>query len=461
MFATVTRDDDVAVLEANTGIDAGNEVGITPVTGEADELAGESEAISLRDAPCATHVLAGARLFVLPHGSAGKGLQPLDALRCNVHDRSKNWIAGIASVRVGSVLTGHVHPAPVRVLHYLEGARWLDRSGIGTATRQHRRALEEADVPLETSPWDGVTAPLQAMLGTPLADIDVVHCTLFGPGSLALAAHARATDTPLVLHAHVTSEDFAGSFRASDSLAPALRHLLRRWYSLADVVCCPSEYTRERLLDYPVDAPVRVVTNGVDHDLLENHRAYRDTTRERFGLDGCVVFTVGNVFERKGLSTFCELATRLDTDFVWFGPCDTGPHASTEVRRQTADPPENVTFTGWVPDIRSAYGGGDIALFPTREENQGIAILEAMACGKPVVLRRLPVFEEFYTHGTDCLMCETTDEFERALERLAADPTLRAALGQAARKTSREHGLDRVRRELLSLYGDTLDGAVR
>ena len=91
-------------------------------------------------------------------------------------------------------------------------------------------------------------------------------------------------------------------------------------------------------------------------------------------------------------------------------------------------------------------------LFPTKVENQGIAVLEAMACGAAVVLRDISVFEEFYTDGEDCLKCETVSEFETALSRLAADPVLRRRLGENARETARRHDLDRVRRELTDAY---------
>jgi glycosyltransferase involved in cell wall biosynthesis len=165
---------------------------------------------------------------------------------------------------------------------------------------------------------------------------------------------------------------------------------------------------------------------------------------------------VGNVFERKGLSTFCRVADATPYDFAWFGPYDTGPHASNAVRRWTADPPENVTFTGWIDDIRGAYGAGDIYLFPTKNENQGIAVLEAMACGKAVILRDIPVFEEFYTDGHDCLKCETESEFRDAVERLADDRDLRERLGANARETAAEHSLDRVGDALAETYREVV-----
>ena len=113
----------------------------------------------------------------------------------------------------------------LRALNYLELESRLARSGIGTAADQQRAALERTDVEVVTSPWRG---------GDPLAglrslatgsgffeEFDVAHCNLVGPGSLAVARYAKRNDVPLVLHTHVTREDFAESFRGSTTVAPA------------------------------------------------------------------------------------------------------------------------------------------------------------------------------------------------------------------------------------------------
>lgn len=344
----------------------------------------------------------------------------------------------------------------MRVLNYLELEPRLQRGGIGTSVRHQRKALADTEVQLLTVPWRGgglSNAVLKRAVGDPFfADYDVAHCNLLGPGSVAVARHAKRTGIPLVLHSHVTREDFAESFRGSTAVGPALERYLRWFYSHADLVLCPSEHTKTVLESYPVDVPIRPITNGVDTEALAGFESLRDRYRNRYQLNGMVAFAVGNVFERKGLTTFCELAKATDLEFVWFGPYDTGPHASNTVRHWVRRPPQNVTFTGWVDDIRGAYAAGDVYLFPTKAENQGIAVLEAMACGKAVVLRDLPVFREFYTDGVDCLLCETFVEFREALEELSTNPELRADLGENARRTARKHGLDRVGDELIDAY---------
>jgi glycosyltransferase involved in cell wall biosynthesis len=349
----------------------------------------------------------------------------------------------------------------VRVLNYLELEERI-RGGILTATRQQRSALESAGVDVVTTPWVG-DGPLDAARfrltgGQAFREFDVAHCNVIGPGSVAVARHARRTGIPLVLHAHVTAEDFGESFRFASHIAPALEPYLRWFYSQADLVLCPSQYTKGLLEEYSVAAPIQPVTNGVDVDSLDGHEQFRDGVRETYDLDGMVVFCVGEVFERKGLTTFCRVAQRADYDFAWFGHYEEGVAASEPVRRWTTESPENVRFTGWMDDKRMAFGAGDVYLFPTKDENQGIAALEAMATGKAVVLRDIPVFEEFFTHGEDCLKCETEAEFVEALDRLAENPELRDRLGANARETAADHSLNRVGDRLVEAYGTLLGG---
>ncbi|MCU4719438.1 glycosyltransferase family 4 protein [Halapricum hydrolyticum] len=350
----------------------------------------------------------------------------------------------------------------MRVLNYLELEDRLYRSGISTSVDHQREALRRADgdVTYLTTPWYGgdlVLAGLNRLVdGQGMVEFDVAHCNLIGPGSAFVARQAKKKDIPVVLHAHVTAEDFAESFRGSTYLAKPLRRYLRWFYSQADLVLCPSEYTRRTLEEYPIDAPIRSITNGIDLDSMAGHEQFREEYRDRYDLDGMVVFAVGSVFERKGVTTFCEVAQNTDYDFAWFGEYDGGLLASRTVRKWTKNPPENVTFTGWVEDKRGAFAAGDVFFFPSKVENQGLVVLEAMAAGKAVVLRDIPVFREYYEDGHDCLLCSTREEFEDALERLEENPDLRERLGENARETAKEHSLDRVAEELTDAYREII-----
>jgi len=328
----------------------------------------------------------------------------------------------------------------MRVSHYFEWEEQIT-GGHAQSVRQQRRILDRLGIEYTTEP------DLSA---------DVLHLNNMGPKSVYYARKARKRGVPVVVHAHQTAEDFEESFAFSNALAKPLRPYLEYAYSLADLLVCPSEHNREVIEGY-VDVPTVVVSNGFDPDRLTGFADLREAYRERYDLDGLVAFMVGHVIERKGLSAFVETARAMpDVEFVWFGYLDpTGGGAIDRLlrSRKTTElverAPDNCTFTGYVEDIRGAFAAGDAFFFPTKNENEGMALLEAMACGKPPVVRDIPTFE-WLEEGTHCLKAER--DFAEPLERLR-DPALRERLGGNAAGKSERFELSNIADRYEDVYG--------
>jgi len=283
----------------------------------------------------------------------------------------------------------------------------------------------------------------------PRLDADVFHCNVMGPRATYYAKRARDRGTPVVVNTHVTAEDFGDSFRLTNLLARPLRPYLQRAYSLADQLVCPSAYNQRVIEDY-TDVPTRVISNGVDGDKLDGFEGFREEYLDRYDLTPPVVFMVGHVIKRKGLETFVETARAMpEMDFIWFGPIDR-KLKGRETKRLIDGSPENCQFPGYVEDIRGAYAAGDIFFFPTHEENEGIALLEAMLTGAPPVVRDIDTFE-WLADEHNCL--KATDGFEAPLERLQ-DGGLRERLGANAKAAGEEYTLDTIAPAYESLYGE-------
>jgi glycosyltransferase involved in cell wall biosynthesis len=322
----------------------------------------------------------------------------------------------------------------MRVSHYLELEDAVS-GGIRESVRHQRQMLEKQDIPYTTEPS---------------LDVDVVHFNLMGPRSAYTAKRARRQEIPVVIHTHVTAEDFGDSFRLTNLLARPLRPYLERVYNLGDLLVCPSEYNQSVIEAY-TDIETRILTNGVDTEKLDGHESLREEYLARYDLSPPVVFMVGHVIKRKGLETFVETARAMpELDFVWFGPINRSLKGRP-TKRLIDSAPDNCTFTGYIDDIRGAYGAGDIFLFPTHEENEGIALLEAMATGTPVVVRDISTFD-WLENGTHCLKVDDGD-FEAPLTRLQ-DAELRTRLGENAATLSSEYALSTVSDQLADCYAE-------
>jgi len=249
---------------------------------------------------------------------------------------------------------------------------------------------------------------------------DLVHLNSVFPDAVAVAVLARACGIPVVMHAHSTEQDFRGSFRGSNLLAPLFGRWLRFAYSRGDLVLTPTDYSRalvERLLadggpggrqdggrgggaPRPRPGPlVRTISNGVDTRFFAPDLDAAARFRARYGLepDTPVVVSVGHLFVRKGVLDMVEVARLLpDVRFVWFGHTDRRL-LTADVARAVDSAPPNLVFAGFVDAarLRDAYCGADVFCFLSHEETEGIVVLEAMACGTRAVLRDIPIYREW------------------------------------------------------------------
>jgi glycosyltransferase involved in cell wall biosynthesis len=332
----------------------------------------------------------------------------------------------------------------MRVSHYFE---WEDKitGGHKQSVENQRKIMDKKGIEYTTEPD---------------LDADILHLNNMGPKSIYYARKAKEKDIPVVIHAHQTAEDFRESFALSNIIAKPMRPYLKYAYSLADLIICPSEHNRDVIESYS-DAPKKVISNGFDPEMLEGREELRDEYLEKYDLEPPVVFMVGHVIKRKGLKSFIETARQMpDTDFVWFGFLNPSGEdgfidsllQSRDTKKLVESAPDNCTFTGYIDDIRGAYAAGDVFFFPTKNENEGMALLEAMACGKPPVVRDIETFQ-WLEHGENCLKAE--EDFVDVLEEALQDEN-RKRLGEAAEEKSKEFEIDAVADKLEETYRELL-----
>ena len=276
-------------------------------------------------------------------------------------------------------------------------------------------------------------------------DYDILHVHTVGPLSWLAVRKAKAAGKPVIIHAHTTHKDFANSFTFSTRLGRPLRKYLAAFYGQADVILTPSEYTKTVLLESGVTKPIRSISNGVDTKRFTPKSSKSKT-----------VYCVGHVFIKKGIESFCNTAHALpDWKFVWYGrkyrSLFTQPRKLNKV---LSSAPPNVSFAGFVPDIVAAHQDGGIFLFPSYDENEGMVILEAAACAKPIVVRDIPTYQGRLKHGANCLKARNDREFADAVKKLASDRRLASRLGKAARKTAEANDKAKVVKELAKIYGE-------
>ena len=151
-----------------------------------------------------------------------------------------------------------------------------------------------------------------------------------------------------------------------------------------------------------------------------------------------VVLAVGRLSREKGqahlIRAIPALRGRARVVIVGDGP----DRSSLEDLARALDVQESVIFAGMTANVSPFYAMADVFVLPSLSEGSPNALLEAMACGLPVVATRVGGVPEIATNGTTALLVPSKDpvSLARAIDRLLDDVDLAAALGTAARRAA-------------------------
>ncbi len=312
------------------------------------------------------------------------------------------------------------------------------RGGLIAAIEHQKKILDLLQIPYTDNPHD---------------DWDILVVNIPWPASMALVRKAKREGKKVIIWAHVSAEDLFQSvriFQFLQFLKPLVWRYLIKAYSQGDIVLVPSEYAKHTIVQRGVQPEkVTVQTNGIDTKVFYKDPMRRETYRKKFGMTGTVAGTVALLLpQRKGADTIVALGKAFpQVQFFWFGKIFS-PALVAPVENNTS----NVRFTGFVDDVLAALNAIDIFVFPSREENQGIAILEAAAVGLPILVRNLPAYEGWLVHEQNCLIAKTEEEFQSHFKRILEDGALRDKLIQGALALAQDQSLESQTLKMRAIY---------
>jgi teichuronic acid biosynthesis glycosyltransferase TuaC len=254
---------------------------------------------------------------------------------------------------------------------------------------------------------------------------DVIDAHYFYPDGVAAALLGQSLGKPVVITARGTDINLISYYR-----------LTRRWirwaaHRAAGIVAV-SEALRARLVELGIpDGRIQVLRNGVDLDLFAPRD--REAARRQLGIDsgGPVLASVGWLIPRKGHDLAIRAAALLpDSTLLIVGE---GPE-DIALRRlaQRTGVASRVNFLGSMPQKRLAvvYNAADVLVLASAREGLPNVLLEALACGTPVVATAVwGTPEVVATPVAGRLVEERSPEaLGRAIRDLLADPPARTAV---------------------------------
>jgi glycosyltransferase involved in cell wall biosynthesis len=219
--------------------------------------------------------------------------------------------------------------------------------------------------------------------------------------------------------------------------------------SAAVLVC--SDFTRREIAAWLPEAAGRAhhVPLGPDDDLPP--APARDAARERLGVGGPLLLTVGAVLNRRCLPVLLQAVARLRRSFPGIvidvvGENRTHPPLDLEAVVRRLDLGASVRLSGYVSEggLADRYAAADVAVFLSEYEGFGLPALEAASRGVPLVTSARPALGEVF--GEAALLVEPRDAegLARALARVLADRALRDDLVRRGRALAARHSWERT-----------------
>jgi glycosyltransferase involved in cell wall biosynthesis len=303
------------------------------------------------------------------------------------------------------------------------------------------------------------------------------------PGVFSSLNAIAARVSPDIIQTHAVKSHFLARTAGLPRLAPwaAFHHgytwptlraraynNLDRWsLTAADKVLTVSRPFGDELTAFGVPADrIEIIHNAIPSGwgTSARHPMEAAALRDQAGIpsDRKVILIVGRLSREKDHITLLEAVARLDSTLkphlVIVGEGPERPNVEQRIRQLQLE--AHVTLTGQQSSAQPWYGIADLAVLSSLSEGSPNALLEAMACGVPVVATDVGGIPEIVMHGESALLVQPGDpgQMKAAIRRLLTEPNLAAGIAKRSQELiAARHAPEARMRRLVSIYRAMLE----
>lgn len=199
---------------------------------------------------------------------------------------------------------------------------------------------------------------------------------------------------------------------------------------------------------------------GINTDRLNNTTEQKNI-REEIGLskEDFIVLSVGELNENKNHRVIIRALAQLNDKSIHYVICGKGDQLNNLISlSKELGVESNVHFLGYRTDVVDIFNQSDLFAFPTYREGLGLAALEAMYCGLPLVTSNSRGPVDFMKNGETGYICDPNkpEEFAKAISDIKSDKHLRIKMSENNKKIAKPFCFDNVKNEVLELIKITI-----
>ena len=275
-----------------------------------------------------------------------------------------------------------------------------------------------------------------------IPEVDIVHThSPFQAGLLArYVANKRGLPLVYTFHTLFTRYVHYARYIPEPISKMTMVGYARRFCRRCDLIVTPSQMAKRVLMSWKIRNKTAIVPTGVDLDQYKNiNPDKRDLLRKNLKLpkEAKILLYVGRLSKEKNIHFLLKAFRRLNDPSAYLVLVGGGP-LEEEIKKSKLD---NVVVIGEInyPEVLSYYCIGDIFVFSSLTETQGLVLAEAKAAGLPVVALFAGGLVGTVRSGIDgYLTARNAGIFIDHIKRLLKDSELRARMGRAAIEDAQE-----------------------
>lgn len=255
-------------------------------------------------------------------------------------------------------------------------------------------------------------------------DIDIIHGHYLFPAGAAAVEVGKKHDIKTYVTAH--GSDMFELYKNQSFMRKPIKKVLKD----ADKVFAVSNALKDEILATGVEGiadKTSIYWNSVDAD------KFREAENKQ-KKDRPIVMFVGNLIKRKNVSLILEAKKECKTDFELIVVGD-GPLLNELKGKVKNENIEGVTFTGARYDVENVIPKADLLILPSFSESFGLVLIEALACGVPVIGSDVGGIREIITSDVGLLIDpKNPASLSKAIDEVLSDEELYKKLRSNARK---------------------------
>jgi len=299
--------------------------------------------------------------------------------------------------------------------------------------------------------------------------IDIAHAhTPFSMGLLAKYI-AKKQKIPMVYTHHTHYPEYAKVYFKEKLLLPQLAKLYCAWFAnMADTIIAPSEKIKKMVRTYGVKKtiPIQVVLTGINLDIFKPSAQEGQKIKEKLNIpkQTKILLFVGRINKEKNVEFLIDVIKEISLKRQDFKLLMAGDGALIEELKEKINQlniSQFVQFVGKVPhkSVSQYYQAADLFCFPSLTDTQGIVLLEAMACGSPVVTLKDDAFFNVVKDNENGFMVSRQSVFLYAQKiiQLFDDQQLYKQFSIAAQDTAKKYSETSQAQKLIKIYQDLID----